>query len=99
MYVYTQNQLKKKQFKYERLNLNKPFQQINEPYSQTFTQPTRSVSSKIYRSSKSKSSLGSTNASRKELVKAEFFIDQKKIKAERKLQKLKLHEKQFSLQE
>ena len=32
-HVYTQNQLEKLHFTYERLNLNDPFQQMNEPYS------------------------------------------------------------------
>ena len=32
-HVYTQNQLEKLHFTYERLNLNDPVQQMNEPYS------------------------------------------------------------------
>ena len=77
-HAYTQNQLKKLHFTYKRLNLNDPFQQMNEPYSQTLVPPVRSVSLKGSPSSKSKSSSGSSNASRKELVKAELLADQKK---------------------
>ena len=98
-HAYTQNQLEKLHFTYERLNLNDPFQQMNEPYSQTLVPPVRSVFSKGSRSSKSKSSSGSSNASRKGLVKAELLADQEKLKAERKLEKLKLQEKQFRLQQ
>ena len=72
---------------------------MNEPYSQTLVPPVRSVSSKGSRLSKSKSSSGSSNASRKQLVKAELLAGQEKIKAERKLEKLKLKEKQFRLQQ
>ena len=43
---------------------------MNEPYSQNLASPPRSVSSESFRSSKSKSSSGSSNTSRKELVKA-----------------------------
>ena len=50
--------------------MNNPFQQMNEPYSQNLASPPRSVSSESFRSSKSKSSSGSSNTSRKELVKA-----------------------------
>ena len=32
-HVYTQNKFEKLHFTYETLNLNDPFQQINEPYS------------------------------------------------------------------
>ena len=46
LHVCTQNQLEKVHFKYERLNLNDPFQQLNEPYSQNLAPPPRSVSSK-----------------------------------------------------
>ena len=67
-HAYTQNDLEKLHFTYERVNLNYPFQQMNEPYSQTLVPPVRAVSSKGSRSSKSKSSSGSSNASRKELV-------------------------------
>ena len=98
-HAYTQNQLEKLHFTYERLNLNDPFQQMNEPYSQILVPPVRSVSSKGSRLSKSKSSSGSSNASRKQLVKAELLAGQEKIKAERKLEKLKLKEKQFRLQQ
>ena len=72
---------------------------MNEPYSHNLAPPIRSVSSKGSRSSKSKSSLGSSNASRKELVKAELLADQEKLKTERKLDKFKLQEKQFRLQQ
>ena len=72
---------------------------MNEPYSQTLVPPVRSVSSKGSQSSKSKSSSGSSSASRKELVKAELLADQEKIKLERKLENLKLQEKQFRLQQ
>ena len=99
LHVYTQNQLEKLHFTYERLNLNDPFQQINEPYSHNLAPPVRSVSSKGSGSSKSKSSSGGSNASRKELVKAELLANQEKIKPERKLEKLKLQEKQFRLQQ
>ena len=68
-HVYTQNQLEKLHFTYENLNLNDPFPRMNEPYSHNLA---RSVSSKGSRSSKSKSSLGSSNASRKELVKLSY---------------------------
>ena len=96
-HVYTQNQLEKLHFTYKKLNLNDPFLQMNEPYSYNLAPPVRSVYSKGSRSSKSKSSSGSSNASRKELVKAELLADQEKLKAERKLEKLKLQEKQFRL--
>ena len=33
-HVYTQNQLEKLHFTYERLNLNDPFQQMDEPYTE-----------------------------------------------------------------
>ena len=46
LHVCTKNQLEKVHFKYERLNLNDPFQQLNEPYSQNLAPPPRSVSSK-----------------------------------------------------
>ena len=69
-HVYTQNQLEKLHFTYERLNLNDTFQQINEPYSHNLAPTVRSVSSKGSRSSKSKSRSGSSNASRKKLVKS-----------------------------
>ena len=77
---------------------------MTEPYSQHLVPPVRSVSSKGSRSSKSKSSKsksssGSSSASRKELVKAELLADQEKIKPERKLENLKLQEKQFRLQQ
>ena len=96
-HVYTQNQLEKLHFTYKKLNLNDPFLQMNEPYSYNLAPPVRSVYSKGSRSSKSKSCSGSSNASRKELVKAELLADQEKLKAERKLEKLKLQEKQFRL--
>ena len=83
----------------EKLNLNDPFPRMNEPYLHNLAPPVRAVSSKGSGSSKSKSSRGSSNASRKELVKAELLADQEKFKAERKLEKLKLHEKQFRLQQ
>ena len=95
----TQNQLEKLYLKYERLNLNDPFQQMDARYLENLTPSARSVSPKSSRSSKSKSSLGSSSASRKELVKAELLGDQEKVKAERKLQKLKLLEKQVRLQQ
>ena len=98
-HVYTQNQLEKVHFTYEKLNLNDPFSRMNEPYSHNLAPTVRSISSKGSRSSKSKSSSGSSNASRKELVKAELLADQEKLKAERKLEKLKLQEKQFRLQQ
>ena len=72
---------------------------MNEPYSYNLAPPVRSVYSKGSQSSKSKSCSGSSNASRKELVKAELLADQEKLKAERKLEKLKLQEKQFRLQQ
>ena len=72
---------------------------MNESYSHNLAPLVRSVSSKGSRSSKSKSSSGSSNASRKELVKAELLADQEKLKTERKLEKLKLQEKQFRLQQ
>ena len=96
-HVYTQNQLEKLHFTYERLILNDPFQQMNEPYLHNLAPPVRSVPSKGSQSSKSNS--GSSNANRKGLVKAELLADQEKIKAERKLEKLKLQEKQFRLQQ
>ena len=96
-HVYTQNQLEKLHFTYEKLNLNDLFPPMNEPYLHNLAQPVRSVSSKGSRSSKSSS--GCSNASRKELVKAELLADQEKLKAERKLEKLKLQEKQFRLQQ
>ena len=65
-------------FTYDRLNLNNPFQQMNEPYSQNLAPPPRSVSSESFRSSKSKSSSGSSNTSRKELVKA--ALTRKKVR-------------------
>ena len=68
---------------------------MNEPYSHNLVPSVRSVSSKGCRSSKSSS--GSSNNSSKELVKAELLADQEKLKAERKLEKLKLQEKQFRL--
>ena len=92
-HVYTQNQLEKLHFTYKKLNLNDLFQRLNEPYSHNLAPPVRSVSSKGSRSSNSKSSSGGSNASRKELVKAELLADQEKLKAERKLEKLKLLEK------
>ena len=58
--------------------------------------PTLSVCPESSQSSKSKSSLGSSNASRKELLQAELLADQEKIKAERKL--LTLQVKKFRLQ-
>ena len=64
-HVYTQNQLEKVHFKYEILNLNDIFQQMNEPYSQNLVPPARLVSSKSSRSSKSNSSSISSNANRK----------------------------------
>ena len=82
-----------------KLHLNDTFQQMNEPYSNNLAPPVRSASSKGSRSPKSKSSSGSSNASRKELVKAELLANQEKIKAETKLEKLKLQEKQFRLQQ
>ena len=94
-HVYTQNQLEKLHFTYEKLNLNYLFPPMNEPYLHNLAQPVRSVSSKGSRSSKSSS--GCSNASRKELVKAELLADQEKLKAERKLEKSKLQEKQFRL--
>ena len=94
-HVYTQNQLEKLHFTYEKLNLNDLFPPMNEPYLHNLAQPVRSVSSKGSRSSKFSS--GCSNASRKELVKAELLADQEKLKAERKLEKLKLQEKQFRL--
>ena len=60
--------------------------------------PVRSVSSKSSQSFKFKSSSGSSNASGTELIKAELIVDQEKIKAERKLEKLTLQEKQLRLQ-
>ena len=60
--------------------------------------PTLSVCPESSQSSKSKSSLGSSNASRKELLQAELLADQEKIKAERKLLTLKLLVKKFRLQ-
>ena len=87
-HVYTQNQLEKLHFTYGRLILNDPFQQMNEPYLHNLAPPVRSVPSKGSQSSKSNS--GSSNANRKGLVKAELLADQEKIKAERKLEKLKL---------
>ena len=98
-HVYTQNQLEKLHFTYKKLNLNDPFLQMNEPYSYNLAPPVWSVYSKGSRSSKSKSCSGSSNASRKELVKAELLADQEKLKAERKLEKLKSQEKQFRLQQ
>ena len=98
-HVHTQNQLKKLHFTYEELNLNDPFPQMNESYCHNLAPPVRSVFSKDSRSSKFKSCSGSSNAGRKELVKAEFLADQGKLKAERKLEKLKLQEKQFRLQQ
>ena len=98
-HVYTQNQLEKLHFTYKKLNLNDPFLQMNEPYSYNLAPPVWSVYSKGSRSSKSKSCSGSSNASRKELVKAELLANQEKIKAETKLEKLKLQEKQFRLQQ
>ena len=69
-HVYTQNQLEKLHFTHERLNLDDPFQQVNEPYSQNLAPPVRSVSSKSSRSFESSGSFsissGSPNASRKE---------------------------------
>ena len=53
-HTYTQNQLEKLHFIYERINLNDPFQQMNERYSQTLVPPIHSISSKGSRSSKSK---------------------------------------------
>ena len=96
-HVYTQKQLEKLHFTYEKLNLNDLFPPMNEPYLHNLAQPVWSVSSKGSRSSKSSS--GCSNASRKELVKAELLADQEKLKAERKLEKLKLQEKQFRLQQ
>ena len=75
-HVYTQNQVEKMHFAYERL-INDPFQQMNEPYSQNFVPPGRSVSSKSSRSSKSRSGSRSSNTSRKELVKAKVLADKK----------------------
>ena len=56
---------------------------MNETCSQNLAPLLRSVSSKSSRSSKSKSRSGTSNASRKELVKAELLADQAKIKAGR----------------
>ena len=98
-HVYTQNQLEKLHFTNEKLNLNDPFPQMNKPYSHNLAPPVRSASSKGSQLFKSKSSSGSSNASRKELVKAELLADQEKLKAERKLEKSKLQEKQFRLQQ
>ena len=72
---------------------------MNEPYSQNLAPLACTVSSKSSWSSKSKSSLGSSSANRKELVKGELLADEEKIKAERKLEKLKLKEKQSRLQQ
>ena len=69
---------------------------MNWPYSQNLVPPVHSVSAK---GSKSKSRWDSSSASRKELVKAELLADHEKTKAERKLDKLKLQEKQFRLQQ
>ena len=66
---------------------------MNWPYSQNLVPPVHSVSAK---GSKSKSRWDSSSASRKELVKAELLVDHEKTKAERKLEKLKLQEKQFT---
>ena len=78
LHVYTQNQLQKLHFTYEKLNLNDPFQQKNEPNSQNLVPPVRSISSKNSQSSKSKSSSRSSSASRKELVKGKLLVDQEK---------------------
>ena len=96
-HVYTQNQVEKLHFTYEKLNLNDLFPPMNERYLHNLAQPVRSVSSKGSRSSKSSS--GCSNASRKELVKAELLADQEKLKAERKLEKLKLQEKKVRPQQ
>ena len=72
LHVHAQNQSEKVHFKYQRLNLNDPFQQINEQYSQSLAPPACSVCSNSSESSKSKSSSGSSNSSRKEFVKAEL---------------------------
>ena len=82
-HVCSRNQLEKLHYRYERLNLNGPFQQMNETCSQNLAPSLPSVSSKSSGSSKSKSRLGTSNASRKELVKAELLADQAKINAER----------------
>ena len=77
---------------------NGHFQPVNKPYLRKLAPPTLSVCPESSQSSKSKSSLGSSNASRKELLQAELLADQEKIKAERKLLTLKLQVKKFRLQ-